>query len=956
MISTADRLASALASSYRIESELGQGGMATVFLAWDQRHERRVALKVLRPEIAAALGLERFIAEVKLTARLNHPNILPLLDSGESEGFLYYTMPLMEGESLRDRLRREVRLSIPDALELAREAAEALDHAHRQGIVHRDVKPENILLHEGKALLADFGVALALTRAARERVTSPGLAVGTPRYMSPEQAIGGAEPDGRSDIYSLGCVLFEMIAGRPPFERVPLYRPEQVRLKDSTHKVPADLDRVVSRCLETLPDDRYPNARDLAHDLAACQAALTTRTVRLGVLVRRPVVLTTIVLSSLALVAAGGWFWRRESRAQWARTVAIPSAERLVQDGKNYAAFRLLRRAEAILPDDPLLHDLLMESSIAVTVTTTPAGARIYVRDFGEPLAARESVGVSPLRDLRVAAGPLVWEAALEGFHPAEQLLRVPRKAVHLTLVRGRDSVADMVMVPGMEEYELYKMPSVKLDNFWLDRYEVTNRQFKSFIERGGYQRDAHWAEALAADGRVSLAAIRNAFRDRTGMPGPATWALGTYPEGQADYPVGGISWYEAAAYCASVGKHLPTVYHWHRAADIHQGLHFAEFSNFSSAGPVAVGRPKSLGIFGTYDMAGNVKEWVHNQSDSHRRYILGGGWNEPAYQFREHDAQRPASREPTHGIRCAKYLSSLDPVLTGVVVAPSRDYRKQIPVGDAEFSMFRLLYRYDSIPLEARTDSVDEHPKGWRIEHVSFAAAYGNERVPALLYLPTGRSPPYQTVIYAPGAGAYIGPQRFDADGQRQWFLFLVRGGRAVLLPMYKGTFERHAGPLGAPHAWQEIVLYGFKDLGRSIDYLESRPDIDARRLGFFGISSGAGIGTIMTALESRIGASILLASGLPFFEAPPYADMLNFMPRIRVPTLMINGRNDAFFPLETAQEPMFRLLGTPAADKRHRVFESGHIPFQWPEVQREIVDWLDRYLGPVDGLPADQ
>jgi cephalosporin-C deacetylase-like acetyl esterase len=354
--------------------------------------------------------------------------------------------------------------------------------------------------------------------------------------------------------------------------------------------------------------------------------------------------------------------------------------------------------------------------------------------------------------------------------------------------------------------------------------------------------------------------------------------------------------------------------------------------------------------------MAGNVKEWVYNAPDAERRYILGGSWNEPAYQFREHDAQRPGDRDPTHGVRCAKYAGPLPAALIARVKPPSRDYRSQVPVSDAEFSLYRALYSYDRVPLDARVDSVNERSEHWRLEYVTFAAAYGNERVPALLYLPTIAKPPYQTVIYAPGAGAFIGPQRFDADGQRQWFLFLVRGGRAVLMPMYKGTFERYVGYLGAPHVWQDIVVHSSKDLGRAIDYLETRSDIDAEKLGFFGISAGAGIGAIMTAMEPRLRASTLLAAGLPPFESPPHADMVNFIPRVRVPTLMLNGRNDFFFPPETAQQPMFRLLGTPAGDKRHRVFESGHLPFQWPEVMREVVNWLDRYLGPVSRLkPLD-
>src|SRR4029453_3988543 len=210
-------LSEALGSRYRLERELGQGGMATVYLAEDLKHGRRVAIKVLRPDLAAVIGAERFLREIKTIAVLQHPHILGLIAPGEAQGSAYYVMPFVDGESLRDRLTREKQLPIPEATRIATEVASALDYAHRHGVIHRDIKPENILLHDDTALVADFGIALAVSSAGGTRMTETGLSLGTPHYMSPEQSMGEREITARSDVYALGCVTYEMLVGEPPF-------------------------------------------------------------------------------------------------------------------------------------------------------------------------------------------------------------------------------------------------------------------------------------------------------------------------------------------------------------------------------------------------------------------------------------------------------------------------------------------------------------------------------------------------------------------------------------------------------------------------------------------------------------------------------------------------------------------------------------------------------------------
>ena len=316
MPSPSQSLADALADRYRIERELGEGGMATVYLAQDVRHERRVALKVVRPDIAAALGPERFLREIKITAGLSHPHILPLLDSGEADGHLFYVMPFVDGESLRDKLAREKQLPLDDALQIAREVADALSFAHARGVIHRDIKPENILLQAGHAVVADFGIARAIDAAGGGRLTETGMAVGTPVYMSPEQASGSADVDGRSDLYSLGCVLYEMLAGQPPFtgptaesvvhQHLSVDAPSITRMRPA---VPPPVAEVLARALAKTPADRFNPVAQFSDSLRVAVGP-SARAAR-----RNRVVPAALGLVAVAAIVAAVVFLSRGARS-----------------------------------------------------------------------------------------------------------------------------------------------------------------------------------------------------------------------------------------------------------------------------------------------------------------------------------------------------------------------------------------------------------------------------------------------------------------------------------------------------------------------------------------------------------------------------------------------------------------------------------------------------------------
>jgi formylglycine-generating enzyme required for sulfatase activity/dienelactone hydrolase len=533
-----------------------------------------------------------------------------------------------------------------------------------------------------------------------------------------------------------------------------------------------------------------------------------------------------------------------------------------------------------------------------------------------------------------------------------------------------------MVLVPGgvIELWVLGGVAaerSVALDPFLIDRTEVTNREFARFVAAGGYAHPEFWAKEFRDGGRtLAFAEAMVRFRDATGRPGPATWKLGGPADGADDLPVEGLSWYEADAYARFMGKELPTLYHWYwadTAGDLQllPGL-MLRAANFEGRGPHRVSDARGLGAHGARDMAGNVREWCANTIENGTRLALGGAWNDPAYVYLIPELRSPFDRAEGNGVRCAKRLAAKD--LPAVVTRPLKravgtDYFRLRPVSNEVYSVLARFYDRQKVPLDTRIESTDDSSPHWIKEKVSYAAGYGGERMTAYLYRSRTARPPYQVVLQMAGSSTFgdttSSATESDIFGW-SYADYLIRGGRAVLIPLWKGSYERSDGfhPLEAPVTpYREHVGWWVAELRQSIDYLESRKDIDPQTIGYQGISFGSVWAPLFMALEPRLRCGILLLGGFsvmpgPSKPFPPEMEPLNFAPRVKAPVLMLNGRDDAIFPYETAQVPLFRVLGTPQDRKRHVTFPGGHSVFGWrDQLHREGLDWLDRHFGPPAG-----
>jgi formylglycine-generating enzyme required for sulfatase activity len=979
-ISAGDRL-----GRYEILAPLGAGGMGEVFRARDTVLGRDVAVKVLLPQVADDPDrFERFEREARAVAALKHPNILDIYDFGTEGGRPFAVMELLEGQSLHDRIwHAGDPLSWERAAEVGTAVAAGLAAAHEKGVVHRDLKPGNIFLcSDGRIKILDFGLArlvslpdssidsmeetltqlgLANLEAEHDRagesaeapLTKQGTVLGTAGYMAPEQ-VRGQRADHRSDIFSLGCVLYEMVASRNPFKRdtgvqtlEAILEDEPEELSSSGIDVPPEYQSAIQRCLQKEPQERYESSFQVSEALALCLEEPRDADPRSGLTLGWK----RIAAALAVVVVAGGavaWWWLQGSGARWARAEALPEITRLTESGEIYEAYRLALVARQYLGEDPALQGMLERITLPLPIVTDPPGATVHVKGYATPDAPWELLGETPLQT-RLPYALVRMKISKEDY---DDYLGAPMGEVPLAaLTMGfplnptGSRPPGMVWVPG-GPVERPEFPPVEVGTYWIDQYEVTNRQFKDFVDAGGYEDRQYWTEPfIDQEGELTPGEAMDRFRDTTGRPGPAAWELGTYAEGQSEYPVGGVSWFEAAAYCRFAGKSLPTVYHWHGATSQDQISDILDLSNFGTEGPAPVGSFQGLGDYGTLDMAGNVKEWCWNSSGD-KRYILGGAWSEPTYSFKAPDARSPFERLPTHGFRCSLHPSpaseaSIQPVLQRLAFGIGE------PVSDEVFEAYRRLYAYDKSPLDAQVESSGDSSPYWRKETVSFDAAYGSERVTALLFIPRNSAPPWQAVVMFPGSDVFLS-QSSNSLASEYLFDFIPRSGRALVYPIYQGMYERFEPAMLAPNRMRDLTVMWSKDLGRTIDLLEEREDFDHTRLAYYGFSLGSSYGPVFNAIDTRFQAAVLLSGG-HHVKGPPEIDVTNFAPRSVVPTLMINGKNDFLTPVDTSQRPFFDALGTPDEDKRHALLDGGHLPPDRRAIIREVLDWLDRYLGPV-------
>lgn len=591
-----------------------------------------------------------------------------------------------------------------------------------------------------------------------------------------------------------------------------------------------------------------------------------------------------------------------------------------------------------------------------ITISTQPEGSSIYIKPYSNPDTAWIRIGDTPLSDFPFPKGltrikieskayNTQFDIILCGYYNMESGYSINYKLfteeeAPPDMVYAPESPPDWLATPGL--YLKY------IGEFWIDKFEVTNEEFKEFVDAGGYQNPSFWEESfLIEKDTLSYKQAITKFKDRTGWNAPANWELGEFLPGTDNLPVTGVSWYEAAAYAKFRKKSLPTLHHWLYASVSHAAQEIVKYGNFNQTGPAEVGRYNSMTRFGTFDLPGNVSEWMFNENLG-KKYIMGGNYKEPNYLYNSTFMQLyPWIRSELVGFRCIKLINdTLQAELFENFDLARRDYANLNPVSDRTFELFQDLIPKRKISLEPETESIIEESIAIR-ENITINVPYESGRMMVFVFLPKGVSPPYQPIIFFPGMEAHYSNTASDQklDQRIDWILKL---GRAVIWPRYYSSYGRGENNFSTEkwiQAYQNII----NDIIVTCDYLHLRDDMDTSRIGYHGISWGGGVAPYILVNEKRIKTGILALFGVSSMEKYRFKqfDQVDYLPRVKIPMLLLGGKYDHDFTLEE-QQAFYDLLGTPEKEKKWVTTESTHwIPRD--ELINESRTWFDKYLGPL-------
>lgn len=650
--------------------------------------------------------------------------------------------------------------------------------------------------------------------------------------------------------------------------------------------------------------------------------------------------------------------------AAWAAQQML-ELNRLKDLGKTGEAFDLARQVAEVLPevnDQEAFWDGFTWSN---DIDSVPSGAKVWRQKWDASEDDWEYLGQMPLKKVRFAQSIASRvRIELDDHHRVEVLQEALMGPDEFSGFNARNPVIldpldespeDMVRLPG------FTQDLVEYGDYYMGRFEVTNREFANFVTAGGYDKAQYWTEPFSSNGQeLPFTEAMARFVDRTGRPGPATWSGGAYPSGEGDHPVGGISWFEAAAYANFVGKTLPSVAHHEMALRLYllNGGPVAVRSNLGD-GPRKVGENRAMTSLGLYDHIGNVREWCWNELPGGNRCSFGAAWSDLPYRANDVTSESPWDRAPVHGIRLAMTLDNEDKLARlrqPDKVYDNRDFDKETPASDAEFEILMRFYTFDPIPLNGEVEETVEFEL-WRRERVAFDLPSG-KRGAAYLFIPHNLRQPVETILFWPGSDM-LNRRNIDV-AEMGYSDFLIKSGRVMVWPVLWGTLDRDDpdSPITSSTQWggyetaanttyRDLVVTWVKELSRTIDYLESRPDIYSGKLGFYGVSWGGFKAPIPLAIEvDRFDTAVLAVAGLdPSGNYLPEGDAFNFIGRVTTPVLMINGEFDTVAPKSTSGDPMFKYLGTDPAHKKMYLAPSSHI-MPGDILIRETLNWFDHYL----------